>query len=194
MYSLWNAEPRVILGNNSDYIVSYWVVEEDKERTKAQQERIVSSIALHLNASKITGKNLSEDLKRLKEVEALEKAAEKDGDDEAVYYLTRDHRMGRRGSTQVTHVPFPAGCQHLRVYGFYEQRDGEWRRYKDKVFSIARRNRNFRVTASTATIAAHFGDDNNGPVEKKARVTKRRCETTNCISIHCRYIYIYSYV
>lgn len=173
--SLWNAEPRLILANNSDYIVSYWAIEEDKKRTPAQQERIVKSIALHLNASKIAGSNLSEDLKRLKEEEALAKATGKDEEDDSVYYLTRDHRMGRKGSTQPTHVPFPAGCRHVRLYGFYES-DGEWQPYKDKVYSIALRNKNFRVNASTAGITPHAGLDQNGPArrKKKVRAAKRR--------------------
>lgn len=179
IFSLWSAEPRVILGNNSDYIVSYWVAQEDKKRTKAQQERIVSSIDLHLNPNKIIGKNLSEDLKRLKEKEeegeALANAAGKEGDDEEVYYLTRDHRMGRRGSTQPTHVPFPAGCQHVRLYGFYE-RDGQWKPYEDKLYSIAWRNKNFRVITSTATINTHVGDGNHGSKGKQTRATKGRCE------------------
>lgn len=173
--SLWNAEPRLILANSSDYIVSYWAIQEDKKRTPAQQERIAKSIALHLNASKIAGSNLSEDLKRLKEEEALAKATGKDEEDEAVYYLTRDHRMGRKGSTQPTHVPFPAGCRHVRLYGFYE-RGGEWQEYKDKVYSIALRNRNFRVTASTAGITPHAGFGKNDPTrrKKKIRAAKRR--------------------
>lgn len=162
---LWNAEPRVILANNSDYIVSYWVLEESKKRTKAQQERIARSIALHLNASKITGNNVAEDLQRLKEEEALAKAEEQD---DVAYYLTKDHRMGRKGSTQPTRIPFPAGCHHVRVYGLYEK-NGEWHLYKDKVYSIALRNRNFRVTASTPKMRACF-DPNNGP--KNVRASK----------------------
>lgn len=177
--SLWNTEPRVILANNSDYIVSYWVVEEEKKRTKAQHERIATSIGLQLNANKITtggGANLSEDdLKKLKqqEQETIAKEQEEDGED-VVYYLTRDHRMGRKGSTQPTKIPFPVDCRHVRLYGFFE-RDGVWRRYKDKVYSIALLNRNFRVTASTANIEPYVRfDHKNSPTRKTKKATKRR--------------------
>lgn len=151
---LRNAEPRVVLANKSDYIVSYWVVEEDKRSAKAKQERVASSIGLHLNASKISENNLSGYLKKLKEEqEATLAKAEREEDEDVAHFLTRDHRMGRNGSTQPTQVSFPAGCQHVRVYGFFEK-DGEWQPYQDKVYSIALRNKNFNVTATTSNITA----------------------------------------
>lgn len=152
--SLWNAEPRIILANTSDYIVSYWVVEEEKKRTKAQHERMATSIALHLNVNNITNKTkLSERDRKLREAEEEEggRVLAKEEDYDAAYFLTRDHRMGRKGTTQPTRVPFPADCQHLRIYGFFE-RDGEWQVYKDKVYSIALRNKTFHVTATTPNI------------------------------------------
>lgn len=203
--SYWNPEPRVILSNDSDYIVSYWVVEEDKKRASERHQKIARSIGLQLNASSnhnttnnnsnsnktntASGTSSSEDhpkktQQQQEEALGTEEQEQEVGDgaetsnndaggptssdyiknihnqgktletgeeeeEDEVYYLTRDHRMGRKGSTQPTQVPFPADCQHMRVYGFFEK-DGEWQCFKDQVYSIALINKNFRITASTS--------------------------------------------
>lgn len=145
--SHWRTEPRLFLGNNSGYRVSYWVIQEDKQRTSAHQERIASSVSLHLNLGH-TGGSLSGDVKRGKE-ETIETEAM------GVYFLMRDHRMGPNGSSQPTQVPFPANCEQVRVYGFFEEEDGQWQRYKDKVYSIGRGKRSFILNALDSNIAPY---------------------------------------
>lgn len=133
--------PRIILANRSDYCVSYWVVQEDKIRTTEHLETIVSSIGVHLNIEKPAG-----DVERTREETART--------EEGVYVLMRDHRMGPRGTTQPTQVPFPARCHEVRVYGFFEV-NGQWRRFKDKVYSIARKKKDFHITALTSNIVPY---------------------------------------
>lgn len=141
----WKPEPRVFLANESEFCVSYWVVQEDKMRTTAHLESIVSSIGLHLNLGN-TGGNVTGDLER--------KTEESTNTEESVYFLMRDHRMAVGGRTQHTHVAFPADCQEVRVYGFFEE-NGQWRRFKDKVYSIAREQKNFHITAITSNIVPY---------------------------------------
>eukprot|EP00904_Undaria_pinnatifida_P003192 jgi/Undpi1/12874/HiC_scaffold_7.g02541.m1 len=196
--SYWNAEPRVILSNDSDYIVSFWVVEEDKKRTKDQQQKIVRSIGLQLNASfnrssNIKHNNTSNDKttsnksndNSANNVGSLNKHSSSAGpppsddrettqafgetldqtggeEEDEVYYLMRDHRMGRKSSTQPTQVPFPADCKHMRVYAFFEDR-GEWQCFKDQVYSIALINKNFRIAASTSNITPYHSKTSGTP-------------------------------
>lgn len=145
--SYWGTGPCLFLGNSSGYRVSYWVIQEDKRRTSAHQERIASSVGLHLNLGH-TGGKLSGALRRGRE-ENIETEAV------GVYFLLRDHRMGPNGSCQPTQVPFPANCEQVRVYGFFEEEDGQWQRYKDKVYSIGRGNRSFTLNALDSNIAPY---------------------------------------
>lgn len=143
--AFWSPEPRVLLANRSDYSVSYWVVQEDKKRTTEHLESIVSSIGMHLNVGN-QGGSLAGDVERTKE--------ETTHTEEGVYFLMRDHRMGPNGSTQPTQVPFPADCEDVRVYGFFEE-NGQWQRFKDKVYSIARDKKDFYITALTSNIVPY---------------------------------------
>lgn len=146
----WGKEqqPGLFLGNNSGYRISYWVTQEDKKRNKAHEERIATSMGLHLNlGSMVTGGGLRGGVKREKE-KLIE--TEEGG----VYFLMRDHRMGPRGETQPTQVPFPADCREVRVYGFFEE-DGDWRPYKDKVYSIGRGKKSFTLNALDSNIAPY---------------------------------------
>lgn len=226
--SYWNAEPRVILANKSDYIVSYWVIEENKNRTEVQQERIAECIGRNLNAKNsktaararmsndqiekkqsVTTEEQEEEVEEEEEeeegVEVKEEEEEEecvvnnnnitagssvsehhfsnkqkqnaldadedqdseDEDDDEVYILAIDHRMGRKGTTRPTQVPFPADCQHMRVCGFYYH-DGEWKRYEDKVYSIALIHRKFHVTATTSNVKPY------DPTQETEQATKRR--------------------
>lgn len=141
----WREEPSVILANHSDHVVSYWVIQEEKKRTKEHRERITGSMGLQLTVGS-SGGSVAGDVKRENE-ETLET-------EEVVHFLTRDHRMGPNGTTQPTHVVFPADCEEVRVYGYFE-RDGEWLPYKDKVYSIARGKKNVLLTALNSTIAPY---------------------------------------
>lgn len=169
--SFWSPEPRVVLANRSDYSVSYWVVQEDKKRTTEHLESIVSSIGLHLNVGN-TGGSLAGDLERTTEDTAHT--------ENVAYFLMRDHRMCPGGRTQPTQVPFPMDCQDVRVYGFFQE-NGQWRRFKDKVYSIAREKKDFHITALTSNIIPYakvaFTMETRGEsldvlvalIEKKAR-------------------------
>lgn len=162
--SFWKAEPRVILANRSAYSVSYWVVQEDKKRTTEHVESIVSSIGLHLNVGN-TGGNLAGDLERTTEDTTQTGSV--------VYFLMRDHRMCPGGRTQPTQVPFPMDCHDVRVYGFFEE-NGQWRRFKDKVYSIAREKKDFHITALTSNII---------PYAQVASTTETRGES---LGVRCK--------
>ena len=143
--SFRDPEPRIMFANASEYTVSYWAVQEDKKRTIAHLESIVSNIGLHLNAGN-TGASVAGDLGRNKE--------ETKHIELGVYYLMKDYRMGPRGATATTRVPFPADCEDVRVYGFFDD-DSGWRLFKDKVYSISRKNKIFELTASTPNITPY---------------------------------------
>lgn len=138
-------EPRIELFNRSDYSVSYWVVQEDKQRTTAHLETIVKSIGLSLNAGN-TGASVTGDLER--------KHEERTETESGVYYLMKDYRIGRSDISASTKVPFPADCEDVRVYGFFED-DGEWLPFKDKVYSISRREKIFQLTATNPNITPY---------------------------------------
>lgn len=49
-------------------------------------------------------------------------------------------------------MPFPKGCQELRVFGYYDSgkegsKQKKWRRFKNKVYSIDRGNKIFTLIA-----------------------------------------------
>eukprot|EP00904_Undaria_pinnatifida_P003191 jgi/Undpi1/12873/HiC_scaffold_7.g02540.m1 len=143
--SFMDSEPRIVLSNRSKYTVSYWVVQEDKKRTTSHLKSIVSNIGLHLNAGN-AGASVTGDLERNRE--------ETKHIEVGVYYLMKDYRMGPEGTTATTQVPFPADCEDVRVYGFFDD-GGEWRAFKDKLYSISRRNKIFELTASTPNITPY---------------------------------------
>ena len=150
-------EPRIVLANRSAYRVSYWVAQEDKKkRTTArhqQQQQIVTSINQHLNVGHPgTASGLSSEAKRTTTSKESPAAVEAD---EAVYFLTRDHRMGPMGNTQATKIPFPVDCQDMRVYAFFEL-DGRWRLYEDKVYSIGLFKKVFNHTSFDGNITPHI--------------------------------------
>lgn len=155
--SCWGADqPRLHLANQSSYRVSYWVVQEDKNITKVLNTRLASSMGLHLNLGSITGGGVEGSVKKEKE-EIIET-----GQGERVYFLLRDFRMEPRGSTQPTEVPFPADCQAVRVYGFFEEEDeedqeedGKWKLYRDKVYSIGRGHKSFALNALDSNITPY---------------------------------------
>lgn len=150
-----DTEPRVILGNQSGYRVSFWVFEEDKKRsrTKASRDRLVTSMALQLNA----GGNNGETPPVAADVPGGAKETPVDAEEEEeeeVYFLTRDHRMEPKGHTQATKIPFPVDCQAMRVCAFFK-REGmqQWRLFHEKVYSIGLFKKVFTFIASDVHIA-----------------------------------------
>lgn len=152
-----DTEPRVILDNKSSYRVSYWVVEEDKNKNKKitienreqHAERLVGSMRRYLNAS-----NNARGVWSLKQEEDGEDDDEEEEGEKGVYFLTRDHRMEPRGGTQATKVPFPVRCREMRVCSFFQE-DGQWHRFQDKEVSIGLFKKVFTVTALDADIAPY---------------------------------------
>lgn len=157
-----DTEPRVILDNKSSYRVSYWVLEEDKDVTvsknKANPEQLVGSMRRYLNASNnVRGRGRREREQQTVGGARGEGDEEEDEEDEekGVYFLTRDHRMEPRGRTQATKVAFPAGCEKMRVCGFFEGADGQWHQFQDKEISIGLFRKVFTVTGADADIAPY---------------------------------------
>lgn len=139
----WGTEPRIILSNKSPYRVSYSVLQADKKRTRMHHQQVIGSMGLLLNASSAGAVGGSADFNRTSNVTVETEETER--------YLMFDHRMEPMGQTQDTKVFFPVGCQELRVYAFFEE-DGQWQFYKNKLYSIAPRNRNFQLTALRSNI------------------------------------------
>lgn len=135
-----DTEPRISLGNQSAYSVSYWVFEDsNRKRTKASRKRLVRSMGLQLNGGNPAERTATGGTNKEKEDIV-------DQDDGSVYFLTRDHRMGPMGGTQATKVPFPVGCQEMRVCAFFEV-DGQWQLFHNKVYSIGLFRKIFNFTA-----------------------------------------------
>lgn len=141
-------EPRIVLGNRSSYCISYWVVEHDPKhkQTKDGHDRFIGSMATHLNRGNPrecpTSAGLDESMQELPD----------GGEEEDAYFLTRDHRMGPRGGTQATKVPFPVGCREMRVCAFFRGED-QWRLFHDKVYSTWLFRKIFNFIATDADIS-----------------------------------------
>lgn len=163
----WGTEPRIVLANKSSFRVSYWVAQEDKNKTPdnsaRHQRQVVTSINQHLNVLGGQTTSAASGLQRdPMETTTTATTGESpssppaDLDEDAVYFLTRDHRMGPMGNTQATKVAFPVDCQDMRVYAFFEV-DGRWRLYEDKVYSIGLFKKVFTLTSINSNITPHIG-------------------------------------
>lgn len=143
----WDREPRVVLANKSSYCVSYSVAQQDKKKTTLHQETIAKSVGLHLNASLTDAASLGGDMERKREETTHTEEVEK-------YYLMRDHRMEPEGRSKSTQVAFPAKCEEVLVLAFFK--DGEdWLPFKNKVYSISRKDKIFKLTALDPNITPY---------------------------------------
>lgn len=149
----FGGEPRITLANESNYTVSFWVVQEDKKRITVRRKYIANAMGAKVDVGIAGGKvsaGIQRDTKETVEEEEVE------------YILMRDCRMGPNGATNPTHVNFPAKCKDLRVFGFFEL-GGEWHLYKEKVYSIGRsvgllpNKTKFRLTALDSNINSYPG-------------------------------------
>ncbi|CAM9714638.1 unnamed protein product [Ectocarpus sp. 6 AP-2014] len=172
------------VANNSDYKVSYWVEQECKMKTRAVQETVVSTMDTKLNGKASIGDDgdRGEDgdgggggggivsammgggggggpgaevraAKRAK----TEKTVCTEKTEMVSYFLMKDHRMEPRRGTPPTTVYFPEGCKNLRVYAFFQAKDGQtWKSYKDKVYSVNGRKREYTLTALNANIKPYI--------------------------------------
>eukprot|EP00752_Nemacystus_decipiens_P008037 g7182.t1 len=158
-------ESCVNLANNSDFMVSYWVEQECKMKTRAIQETVVTTMQTKLNGKaemdageggmlaglvkggSSTGANVRAAKRAKTETSVSTEQTEMES-----YFLMKDHRMEPRRGTPQTTVCFPEDCKHLRVYGFFQAKDGTWKSYKDKVYSLNGRKKEFTLTALNVNI------------------------------------------
>lgn len=143
-----DTEPRIVLGNQSSYRISYWVFEEEKKhpRTKSSRYLLVSSMTQHLNGANPV------DTTQPSAVSGGVKGNTVGSEEEGIYFLTRDHRMEPKGYTQATKITFPVDGEAMRVCAFF-QASGRWQLFLDKVYSIGLFRMAFTFTALDAHIA-----------------------------------------
>lgn len=127
-------DARLELGNKSDYVVSYWVVQEEKMKTEAVQERILYSVEGSLNTAVGIAEGASVGVgataKREKET-----TTEKAGSE---YLLLADCRINPRTNDYRQRVPFPRDGTDLRVYAYFRTKGNKrWVLYKNQVCSNA---------------------------------------------------------
>ncbi|CAN0201297.1 unnamed protein product [Scytosiphon promiscuus] len=160
----------VNLANNSDFRVSYWVEQECKMKTRAIQETVVTTMQSKLNGKTDLdagedgmlgvlggggGGGLGVNVRAAKRAKTETSVSTEQTELES-YFLLKDHRMDARRGTPPTTVCFPEGCKQLRVYGFFQAKDGTWKAYKDKVYSINGRKKEFTLTALNANIKPYM--------------------------------------
>lgn len=151
-------QPRIVFGNLSSYRVSYWAIEEHKAKPCTSHKRLVNAMEDQLE----TGNNGTshtasgqETRERTETVEAAENAC----------FLMRDGRIEPGAANHPPiEVQFPKDCKELRVFGYFEE-DGQWKIFKDKVYSICWFRKVFALTACDASIALYTkGRNDNVPV------------------------------
>lgn len=159
----WN-ESCVKVANNSDYKVSYWVEQECKMKTRGIQETVLTTMETKLNGKASTdgaegmilGAGAVSVNARAAKRAKTETTVTTEQTEMTSYFLMKDHRMEPRRGTPSTTVNFPENCKHLRVYAFFQAKDGTWKSYKDKVYSVGRRKRKFTLTALNANIKPYL--------------------------------------
>ncbi|CAN0339710.1 unnamed protein product [Ectocarpus fasciculatus] len=138
------AGAKLELRNESDYRVSYWVVNEDKLTTAAVKRRVFRNIEDQLNdggSDRINAKH--HNAKHGWDVINAEHAL----DDE--YFIRRDYRPDPATAKKLR---FPKGSRQLRVYTYaWFERQKEWRVFRDKVCDNGRGKR-FRISATNQCV------------------------------------------
>lgn len=132
-------EPRIVFNNASRFHVSFSVASESAIEEEATQ-RLQS-----MEASLIPG-TAGGAQSGVEEQEGIGLPSAKAEDP---LFLACDKRMepSSDGEPKTTTILFPQGHKQFRVYGYFLADDGNWTRYKNKVYSIARRNKIFTLTA-----------------------------------------------
>ncbi|CAN0101489.1 unnamed protein product [Pylaiella littoralis] len=166
-------ESCVNLANDSTYKVSYWVEQECKMKTRAIQETVVTTMQTKLNGkTEIDGGDaigmvagliggggggggLGMDVRVAKRAKT-ETSVATEQTEMVSYFLMKDHRMEPRRGTPSTTVYFPENCKQLRVYAFFQAKDGTWKPYKDKVYSINGRKKEITLTALNVNIKPYL--------------------------------------
>lgn len=121
----WFETPHILLQNESDYIVSYTVVQELEKVTYSRKYGVEAAVARENDKRWGLNGVLGDKF----EVEAArEKTSE-----EVILYDYRQQKGGRK------EIPFPAQCKSLRVTGRFKAKgDNEWTDYKDSVYTNAK--------------------------------------------------------
>ncbi|CAM9779261.1 unnamed protein product [Scytosiphon promiscuus] len=145
------ARAKIVLRNESDYLVSYWVLHEDKLTTLPTKLRVFRNMEDYLNDggtdpihAEGNNKNNNNNVKRARDMINAENALDHE------YFVIRDCRPG---ATTGIKVCFPGGCRQLRVYAYaWFEKEQEWRVIKDKICDNGRGRTRFTLSASNETV------------------------------------------
>lgn len=139
------AGAKLVLKNESDYCVSYWVVYEDKLSSTAVKRRVFRNIEDHLNDGGSDLSHAKHNAKHGWDMINAENALDNE------YFVLRDERL--KGDRAAGKVPFPKGSRQLRVYCYaWFEREKEWRVIRDKLCKNGRRKKTFTLKATNGTV------------------------------------------
>ncbi|CAM9779332.1 unnamed protein product [Scytosiphon promiscuus] len=138
------ARAKIVLRNESDYRVSYWVLHEDRLAVSSAKRRVFRNMEDFLNdggADTIIAKR--NNAKHGRDMINAENALDQE------YFVMRDYRPDPGSGVKVR---FPKGCRHLRVYAYaWFKNEQEWRVIKDKICKNGRFTR-FTISATNETV------------------------------------------
>lgn len=136
-------EPRIVFGNMSSFIVSFWVLQEHKTQTTKIHHEVVTMVNARLNAG--ADISLAGNTGRRNEKTVHNNVA-------SCFIMTHS-RIGPSAGLLGTHLNFPRNCTDLRVFGFFQMPgNGLWKRFRNKVYSIDRGKKIFTVAPSDSNI------------------------------------------
>lgn len=141
-------EARIVFGNMSDLIVSYWVLQEHKIQTTEIHQEVVTIVNASLNAG--AASSLTGGAGRRNERTVNNSVAS--------YFIMTDARIAPIAGMKGTHLNFPQNCTDLRVLGFFHMpgKRGFWKLFRNKVYSIDRGKKIFTVAPSNSNIRPYM--------------------------------------
>ncbi|CAN0243495.1 unnamed protein product [Scytosiphon promiscuus] len=144
----------IVVRNGSSRTVSFFVLDEANMRTKAIKAKIKKQIASYLKCftagagAALSGKGLAE-IRIVKKNDPT--------------FLLHDHKVrpsrcpGSEDHVEIgTTIKYPRRCRNLRVLAYFKDDKGEWKRYKNKVYSVGRRKTSHTITAMDHQIEGHL--------------------------------------
>ncbi|CAM9779189.1 unnamed protein product, partial [Scytosiphon promiscuus] len=139
------ARAKIVLRNDSDYRVSYWVLHEDRLTTLSGNQRVFRNMEDYLNdGGKDTIDPNHKNARHGWDIISAETALDQE------YFVMRDYRPVVAAAG--VKVRFPKGCRKLRVYAYaWFEKEQEWRVIKDKICKNGRSKR-FTITATNETV------------------------------------------
>lgn len=141
-------EARIVFGNMSDLVVSYWVLQEHKIQTTKIHQEVVTMVNACLNAGAANSLMGSAGRRHERTVD----------NNVASYFVMTDARIAPSAGMKGTHLNFPHDCTDLRVLGFFNMpgKNDFWKRFKNKVYSIDRGKKIFKVAPSNSNIRPYM--------------------------------------